>query len=123
VIVLGSRVKDSWTPRSDVDVTIIADRLPRDGKNFFTKRILGFRRNFLLSDRPLYLGVEPSGCCSRKEFLERLNRFDIQALDAVLYGKIIYDDGFWSMVEARYATIEKRYQIECLPLKEMLASI
>jgi len=122
VIVLGSRAKGSWTPQSDVDVTVIASNLPRERRNPLTKRLFGLRRKLILSDRPLYLGIEPSGCCSKTEFLERLERFDIQVLDAIFYGKVIYNDGFWRTVKMKYKEIEKKYGLEQIPLKEMLVA-
>ena len=122
VIVLGSRVKGTWKPQSDVDITIIADDLPRDGKNFLSQRIFYWRKRFLLSDRPLYMGIEPSGCSSKEEFLKRLRRFDIQALDAVFYGHIIYDDGFWTTVMKEFEEMNRQYGLEQLPLKKLLIS-
>jgi len=120
LIVLGSRVKATWNPQSDVDVTIIADNLPGEGKNPISMRLFDFRRRILLSDRPLCLGIEPSGCCSRADFLVRLEQFDIQALDAILYGKLIYDDGFWQCAKRKYDNLRKRYGLDGIPLKEML---
>ena len=73
-----------------------------------------------MSDRPLYLGIEPSGCCSKEEFLERLRSFDIQALDAIFYGRVIYDDGFWDVAKAQYTEIECKYGLDPLYLKKLL---
>lgn len=120
VLALGSRVKGSWKPESDVDVTIIADNLPREGKNMITKRIHDMKIRLLLSDRPIYMGIEPSGCCSRIQFLEGLEHFDIQELDAVLYGKVIYDVGFWRTAMDRYRSLEKKYSLDTLNLKTLL---
>ena len=123
VLVLGSRVKGVWTPQSDVDVTIIASNLPKEGRNFLTERLFGLRRRIILSDRRLYLGIEPSHCCSKAEFLERLEKFDIQALDAVLYGRVVYDDGFWRTVKMKYREMEKKYGLKQIPLKKMLLPV
>jgi predicted nucleotidyltransferase len=123
VIVLGSRVKGAWTPKSDVDITIIASSLPKEGRNFLTERLFGLIRRIILSDRPLYLGIEPSYCCSKAEFLERLEKFDIQALDAVLYGRVVYDDGFWRTVKMKYSKMEKKYALKQIPLKKMLLPV
>jgi predicted nucleotidyltransferase len=120
VILLGSRAKGLWTSRSDVDVTIIASNLPKERKNLLSKRLTNLKRRLILSDRPLYLGVEPSGCCSKEEFLERLRSFDIQALDAIFYGRIIYDDGFWDVAKAQYTEIECKYGLDPLYLKKLL---
>jgi len=123
VIVLGSRAKGVWAPQSDVDVTIIASNLPKEGRNFLTKRLFDLRRRIILSDRPLYLGIEPSHCCSKAEFLELLEKFDIQALDAVLYGRVVYDDGFWRTVKMKYREMEKKYGLKQIPLKKMLLPV
>jgi predicted nucleotidyltransferase len=123
VIVLGSRVKGSWTPKSDIDVIVIANNLPKGGANIFSKRLFSWKRKFILSDRPIYLGIEPSGCCSKTEFLERLERFDIQVLDAVFYGRVVYDKGFWQKVKKKYMDMERKYGLEQIPLKEMLVAV
>jgi predicted nucleotidyltransferase len=120
VIALGSRVKGSWKPQSDVDLTVIADNLPHEGRNSLSKRLNDMKIRLLLSDRPIYIGIEPSGCCSACEFLERLKRFDVQTLDAVLYGKVIYDTGFWRTAIERYRTLEKMYHLENIDLKAMV---
>ena len=120
VVVLGSRAKGSWNSNSDVDVIIIADNLPNEGRNPITKRLYSLKRKLILSDRPLNLGIEPSGCCSKEEFIKRLRSLDLQALDAVIYGQIIYDDGFWEVVRTEYEKIRKKFRLDDLPLKELL---
>jgi predicted nucleotidyltransferase len=120
VIALGSRVKGSWKPESDVDVTVIANNLPNQGKNAISRRIRDLKIRLLLSDRPICMGIEPSGCCSPQQFLERLERFQIQELDAVLYGKVVYDVGFWRTVMDRYRRLEKKYRLDAMDLKIVL---
>lgn len=120
VIVLGSRAKGRWTPESDVDVTIIASNLPPEGKNIISKRFFDMVKRVILSDRPLYLGVEPSGCCSKDEFLRRLKNFDTQVLDAIYYGKVIYDDGFWKTVKDEYDRIKMVYELDDSLMKKLL---
>ena len=120
VVVLGSRAKGSWNSNSDVDVTIIASNLPNGGRNPITKRLYSLRRKLILSDRPLNLGIEPSGCCSREEFLKKLRSLDLQALDAVIYGQVIYDDGFWNIVRSEYEKIKRKFGLDNLPLKKLL---
>jgi predicted nucleotidyltransferase len=120
VVLLGSRAKGRWTPQSDVDVTIIASNLPKEGKNTLLKRLSNLKKCIILSDRPLYLGIEPSGCYSKEEFLKRLKNFDIQTLDAVYYGQIIYDDGFWESVKAQYNEMERKCRLDDLRLKELI---
>jgi len=120
ILVLGSRTKGTWIPESDVDVTIISSSLPKKGRNLISKRLYDLKVRFLFSDRPLYLGIEPSVCLTKEEFLKNLDQVDIQALDAIFYGRIIYDDGFWQMVKERYKELERKYRLDGIPLKEKL---
>lgn len=114
VAVLGSRVKGRWKPESDVDVTIIVSNVPKE------KGFLGLKRWLLLSDRHICMGIEPSGCCSRREFFHLLENFDLMAVDALYYGKVIYDDGFWVEVKRRFREMESKYELQKLSIKEML---
>lgn len=123
LVVLGSRAKGKWTPQSDTDVLIIADDLPKEGSSPLTKRLFSFKRGLLLSDRPLFLGIEPSGCCSGEEFLARLRSFDLQALDAMLFGRIVYDDGFWETAKASYDEMERKYELDRSALRNMVAPV
>ena len=121
VLVLGSRAKGRSKPSSDIDVTIIAENLPVVKK--YPKplnRIIGLKRWFLLSDIPLFMDLEPSSCHNKAEFLEKLKSFDRTALDAVYYGSVQYDDGFWKEVKATYAKIEKKYSLDETDLKQKL---
>ena len=119
IIVLGSRVKNRWTSNSDVDLTFIADNLPNKGNNIISKRIYYSQINKILSDK-FFIGIEPSLYYSSKEFIAKLNDFDIHTLDAILYGKVIYDDGFWISVEREYAQIVKKYRLDPNILKEKI---
>jgi len=114
MIVLGSRVKGRWKPESDVDVTVVLNTVPKE------KGFLGLRRWLLLSDRHVCMGIEPSGCYSKREFLHLLENFDLMALDAVYYGKVVDDDGFWVEVKRRFRKMERKYELQKIPLKEML---
>ncbi len=123
LIVLGSRAKGRGKPESDVDIMIIASDLPGRSTPEFTnavQKILNIRRNFLLTDAPLFIGVEPTAC-SREEFLQWLKEFKVVALDAIYYGKVIYDDGFWKMVLQYFRKIEKKYGLNKTKIKEMLS--
>lgn len=122
VIVLGSRAKGSWKPSSDIDITVIADDLPKNKKSL-PFRLFGLGKHDILSDAPLCLGIEPSGCCSKEEFLKRLKEFDIQVLDAIFYGRIVYDVGFWPEVKKRFHKIEKEYNLSQLNLKQKLSKV
>ena len=122
VIVLGSRVKGSWKLSSDIDITVISDNLPKRRESSLSK-LFGVIGHDIVSDTPLCLGIEPSGCCSRKEFLRRLKEFDIQVLDAIFYGQIVYDTGFWSEVKREFQKLEREYDLSQLNLKQKLLKI
>jgi predicted nucleotidyltransferase len=121
VLVMGSRAKGRWKPSSDVDLTIIAENLPKI-KNYPPplNRIVMLKRWFLLSDIPLFMDVEPSQCSNKDVFLQKLNSFDIHALDAIYYGKPIYDDGFWNATKTMYEKTEKELDLQNTDLKEKL---
>lgn len=126
LIALGSRAKGRGKPESDIDVTIIASDLPGKSSPGFPnipKKILNIRRWFLLNDIPIFMGIQPSGCCSKEEFLSWLGEFKLQALDAVYYGKVIYDDGFWQHVLATFREMEDKYQLNKTNLKELLIAL
>jgi predicted nucleotidyltransferase len=123
LIVLGSRAKGRGKPDSDVDVMIIASNLPGvKTPEFinFPQKIMNIKQRLLLSDFPLCIGVQPSACCSREEFLNWLKDFKAVALDAIYYGKVIYDDGFWEKALQLFKKLEKEYRLNGTKIKEML---
>ena len=50
----------------------------------------------------------------------QLKKCDIHALDAIFYGKVIYDDGFWQIAKDEYKKIKKQNNLNEISLKEML---
>jgi predicted nucleotidyltransferase len=120
VLVLGSRVKGAWMPRSDVDVTIISDSLSSKSLSAISKRLYDLKIQIQYSDRPLNIGIVASSYYSRSEFIRAIERFDFQALDALFYGKIIYDDGFWQIAMKRYKELERKYGFNRDRLKKMV---
>ncbi|MCJ7635395.1 hypothetical protein MUP77_23775 [Candidatus Bathyarchaeota archaeon] len=123
LVVLGSRAKGRSRPESDIDVTIIAGNLPGRSSSEFSnipQKILNLRRRLVLSDAPIFIGVQPSSCGSKEEFVKWLDDFRLSALDAVYYGKVIYDDGFWKQVLTKFKEIEDKYQLHETNVKELL---
>ncbi len=108
LVVHGSRTKGSWSPKSDIDVIVITNDAPPSKK--------------LLSDHPLYLGVEAVSC-SAIDFIHWIRECRLVALDAMYYGQVIFDDGFW--IEARMALLqlEKEHNISPSDLLKKLAAI
>ncbi len=120
VIVLGSRVKGRWKPTSDVDVTIISSKLPPQKEGFSVRKLLGIGSGSVLSDKPLSLGIEPSGCCSKDEFIERIENLNVEALDALYYGLVFYDDGFWKKARQKLRETEQKYQLSRSEMRKKL---
>jgi hypothetical protein len=126
LIVLGSRAKGRSKPESDIDVIVIASNLPGRSSaelSNIPQKILNIRRRFLLSDAPIFMGIQPSGCGSEEEFLTWLRDFKLSALDAVYYGKVIYDGGFWEQVLVEFRKIESKYRLNETNLKELLVPL
>jgi predicted nucleotidyltransferase len=126
LIVLGSRAKGRGKPDSDVDVMIIASNLPGVKTPEFTnlpQKIMNIKQRLLLSDFPLCIGVQPSACCSREEFISWLKGLRVVALDAIYYGKVIYDDGFWEKALQSFKKLEKEYHLNETKIKEMLRGL
>lgn len=111
VLVLGSRAKGRGKPKSDVDLLVIASNLPK-----------GLKRHLVLLDNPIWMGIEPCGC-TKEEFLRWLEEFRLIALDAMYYGKLVYDDGFWSEAKKKFTKMEKKYALQKTNLKERLSVI
>lgn len=112
VLVLGSRAKARWSPRSDVDLVVIADDLPD----------LVYERWYFVRDSPINMGADVFAC-SRDEFLRYLEEFRILTLDAICYGKIVFDDGFWPKVVARFEELEREYRLERSHIRRILAAV
>jgi hypothetical protein len=67
--------------------------------------------------------VQQSSCCSKTEFIQWLKEFRVIALDAVYYGKVIYDDGFWKEVRRTFEKINKEYHLSRTELPALLYSL
>jgi len=112
VVILGSRAKGRWKLTSDVDVLVIADGLPN----------AKYDRWFTIRDNPINMCADMYGC-SREEFLQYLNEFRILALDAMCYGKTVFDDGFWSKVAAHFKELEDAYHVEKSEIRRILSAV
>jgi predicted nucleotidyltransferase len=109
VLALGSRAKRRFTPQSDVDAIVIARNLP-EGKR---------EKERVMSDAPIFMGIEPDGF-TPEDFLERLYDFDMEVLDAIYYGKVIYDDGFWLEVRRIFDQLDAKYGLREMNLERGL---
>jgi glycosyltransferase involved in cell wall biosynthesis/predicted nucleotidyltransferase len=111
IVVLGSRAKGRWSPKSDVDVLIIADEIPNR-----------HRRGPIFSDVPIFLGIRPD-IFTPSELLSELGCLNTKILDAVYYGKVVYDDGFWSVVNQRVKQFEAEFSLDETHLKEIIHAL
>jgi predicted nucleotidyltransferase len=118
LILLGSRAKNRWKPRSDLDIFVIASGLPKG----LTRRMSKYTRAHALSDIPLFLGIEAYGF-TKEEFLVRLENLDLPTLDAICCGKVLFDDGFWLQVKRAYERIEDDYCLDTIKLQLELSMI
>jgi len=123
VLVLGSRVKGKWSPGSDVEVTIISDSLSSKNLDPISQRLYDLKVHSRYSDRPLNMGIVASCYYSRSEFLRSVEQLDFQALDALFYGDVIYDDGFWPTALGRYKELERRYGLDRDRLKKIVRDV
>jgi predicted nucleotidyltransferase len=120
VLVLGSRAKGKWKPSSDIDAIVIADSLAKkEDYPWPLDKLMDLRELFKLSDIPLCMGLEAS-LLSGDRFLKMLKEFDIHALDAMYYGKIIYDNGYWQKATGIFRNLEQEYCLDKINLKRML---
>jgi hypothetical protein len=122
-LVMGSRAKNRAKRSSDIDVLIIASNLPGASYAEFTnfpQKILEFKRQQLFNDISINIGIQVSSSCSKSEFLQWMHNFKVVALDAIYFGKPIYDDGFWEKTIAEFKEITIKYKLNENRLKTLL---
>ena len=95
IVVFGSRVRGNWKPWSDIDVMIVLRNIPPE------------RKLEVVPYAPL---VQP-WIYTEKEFYECLKKFDIAILDALEYGLVIYDDGFWKKAKKYFEQFKKEWEL------------
>jgi hypothetical protein len=110
LLVVGSRAKGRWTPESDVDTVVILSGISNEAN----------RSSF--SDIPLFFGISPE-VYTRTEFLEMLKKLDLRALDAILWGVVLYDDGFWSLAQKHYSVLETCHSLPTKRLRALMSRI
>ena len=111
VVVNGSRAKQRHKRHSDVDLLVIGDNPPK-----------GLGKFLFFSDWPIVIGTQVIAC-TRGEFLRWLERLSLVAIDSMYYGKVVLDDGFWSMAKARFENIERTYQLRKKRLIERMRAV
>ncbi|MBU4222614.1 MAG: nucleotidyltransferase domain-containing protein [Euryarchaeota archaeon] len=83
---------------SDIDFLVIFDNLPEHPLK---------RLEFLYSfaDTP----IEVKGY-TKREFLKLIEKRNPLALDALVEGKLLVDDGFWEVARDKFEEVKKRYE-------------
>jgi len=109
VVVLGSRVKGRYTSESDVDLLVVVDNLPK-----------GRKKRKVLSDAPIFMNINTHGY-TQEEIQAALKDCNMEVLDAMYYGLVVYDDGSWSEATSRFKEFAETYDLASIPnLKESL---
>lgn len=98
-ILYGSMARGDYNIWSDIDFLVISDKLPENPLK---------RLEFLYSlmDMP----IEVKGY-TRKEFLQMMEKRNPLALDALVEGKVVVDDGFWETAKIKFEDVKKRYEL------------
>lgn len=98
-VLYGSMARGDYNVWSDIDFLVISDKLPENPLK---------RLEFLysLTETP----IEVKGY-TRNEFLKMIEKRNPIALDSLVEGKIIVDDGFWEIARIRFEDVKKRYDL------------
>ncbi|MEM0490813.1 MAG: nucleotidyltransferase domain-containing protein [Ignisphaera sp.] len=98
VILFGSRARGDYTDRSDIDILVVADDLPKDPRESFA----------LLRDTS-FTNVNPIGF-NTESFLKKLKDGSAFVIEVIEDGKILYiDNEFLDKVMKIYRDVRKRY--------------
>jgi predicted nucleotidyltransferase len=98
-VLYGSMARGDYNIWSDIDFLVISDKLPENPLK---------RLEFLysLTDSP----IEVKGY-TRKEFLQMIEKRNPLALDALVEGKVVVDNGFWETAKIKFEDVKKRYEL------------
>jgi len=98
-VLYGSMARGDNNLWSDIDFIVISDKLPNNPLK---------RSEFLYSLTEI--SIEVKGF-TRNEFLNMIEKRNPIALDSLLEGKIIVDDGFWEIAMNRFEDVLKRHEL------------
>jgi predicted nucleotidyltransferase len=98
-VLYGSMARGDNNLWSDIDFLVISDKLPENPLK---------RLEFLysLTETP----IEVKGY-TRNEFIKMIEKRNPIALDSIVEGKIIVDDGFWEIAINTFEDVKKRYEL------------
>ncbi len=98
-VLYGSMARGDYNVWSDIDFLVISDKLPENPLK---------RLEFLysLTDTP----IEVKGY-TKNEFIIMIEKRNPMALDALVEGKVIVNDGFWEVARNKFEEVKKRYEL------------
>lgn len=98
-ILYGSMARGDNNVWSDIDFLVISDKLPDNPLE---------RLEFLYSLTEIPIEVKGY---TRNEFLRMIEKRNPLALDALVEGQIILDDGFWKIAKNKFEETKKKYEL------------
>jgi len=98
IILFGSYARGNYNLVSDFDIIVISDKLKGNPLER-TRELYMLNEEFLPVDIIAY---------TRKEFLKALENLSPSALDAMEYGKVLYDNGFYKVAKKKFGELKKR---------------
>ncbi len=98
-VLYGSMARGDNNLWSDIDFLVISDKLPLNPLK---------RLEFLYSLTET--SIEVKGY-TRNEFLNMIEKRNPLALDSLLEGKMIVDDGFWKIAMNKFEEVKQRYEL------------
>ncbi len=110
-VLYGSMARGDYNVWSDIDFLVISDKLPEDP----LKRL---ELLYSLTDTP----IEVKGY-TKNEFLKMIEKRNPMALDALVEGKVIVDDGFWEVARNKFEEVKKKYELVKEPKRWMSMSM
>lgn len=98
-VLYGSIARGDYNVWSDIDFLVVSDKLPENP-------LRRLELLYSLSDVP----IEVKGY-TRNEFLKMIEQRNPIALDALVEGKVIADDGFWEVAKDKFEEVKRRYEL------------
>ncbi|ASJ10323.1 nucleotidyltransferase [Thermococcus sp. P6] len=98
VILFGSYARGDYNLASDFDIIVVSDRLKGNPLRR-TRELYRLNEEFLPVDIIAY---------TRKEFLRAMENLSPSALDAMKYGKVLHDDGFYKFAKRKFEELKKK---------------
>ncbi len=98
-ILYGSMARGDNNVWSDIDFLVISDKLPDNPLE---------RLEFLYSLTEIPIEVKGY---TKNEFLRMIEKRNPLALDALVEGQVILDDGFWKIAKTKFEETKKKYEL------------